>query len=225
MLSHISIFLCLLPALIVSKKLNEKIHEITLENSDQLYVGEWFVKFQAPWCPACRALEKDWAKMAEFIEPLNVNVGSVDITQEAELNGRFLVTSLPSIFHFKNGQVRQYFGKRNSDDLISYIEDADWEETPPLSAWRHPNAVPMKILSKLYSFSAVVKDFMDTLESKGYNQITIFGLLGLGTVIVGLFLGLLLVAITDFIWPQNYQPLPAKKDDDHGQENKSTGLV
>jgi len=42
---------------------------------------------------------------------------------------------------------------------------------------------------------------MDDLDKKGYSQLTIFALVGIFTVLAGLFLGLLLVAITDLFWP------------------------
>jgi len=204
--------------------------DITQENYQNLFNGEWLVKFHAPWCPACRALEKEWGQLADYLEPLNVNVGSVDVTQQAEINGRFMVTSLPTIFHFKNGQVRRYSGPRKMNDLLSYVEDGDYEEEAALNWWRHPNSAPMSALAKLYSFSSQIKEFMDDLDKKGYSQLTIFALVGIFTVLAGLFLGLLLVAITDLFWPppapetvrsdRKAAAKPDKNSDDEEEEEK-----
>ena len=71
---------------------------------------------------------------------------------------------------------------------------------------------------------------MDGLEAKGYSQITVFSLVGVFTILAGLFLGLLLVAVTDLIWPNYYNdqavpknPLAKKEkveDDEPEKEEK-----
>ena len=83
------------------------IYELTENNWKQTLEGEWFVKFYAPWCPACRAITSDWEKLAEYLEALGVKVGDVDVTQEALLNGKFMVTMLPTIFHGECGNLNK----------------------------------------------------------------------------------------------------------------------
>jgi len=177
------------------------IHELDNENWKQTLEGEWMVKFYAPWCPACRNMVSDWKKFAEYVEPLGVKVGDVDITKKALLNGRFMVTALPTIFHFKNGEIRQYTSRRKFDDLLNFIEDESYKTLDALPYYRHPDSIFMKALSYLYKASVSIKEVSDFLATKGYSSYTIYMLTGLFTIICGVVLGLLLVVVTDFIWP------------------------
>ena len=68
----------------------------------QVTSGEWMVKFYAPWCPACRSIEKEWSGLGAWAHnladgPLD-GVAEVDVTQAPGLSGRFIITSLPTIF-------------------------------------------------------------------------------------------------------------------------------
>jgi len=187
--------------IIVNYALDSPVHELNNDNWRQTLEGEWMVKFYAPWCPACRNMVSDWKKFAEYVEPLGVKVADVDITKEALLNGKFMVTALPTIFHFKNGEIRQYTSKRKFDDLLSFIEDKTYETLDPLPYYRHPDSIPMKSLSYLYKASVAIKELSDFLADKGYSSSTIYMLTGLATIVIGVVLGLLLVVVTDFIWP------------------------
>merc|ERR1711997_563380 len=153
----------------------------------------------------------DWKKFSEYVEPLGVKVGDVDITKESLLNGKFMVTALPTIFHFKNGEIRQYSDKRRFDDLLNYIEDESWKKSEPLPYYRHPDSIFMKGLSILYKMSVSIKDLSDFLAEKGYSSYTIYMLTGLATIVIGVVLGLLLVAVTDFIWPPKHHEINDRK--------------
>ena len=85
--------------------------------------------------------------------------------------------------------------------LFSFIEDAEYDEIVPVSWYSHPNSTLMKFLGKLYKFSFIGKEYVDKLSDLGYSNITIYALIGSLTVLAGLGLGLIMVAITDFIWP------------------------
>ena len=52
----------------------------------------------APWCPACKALTPIWDAVGDWSTDLDINVAAVDVTEEPGLSGRFMVTSLPSIY-------------------------------------------------------------------------------------------------------------------------------
>lgn len=52
----------------------------------------------APWCPACKQLEKTWEEYSSWAKDLNIHVAQVDVTVSPGLSGRFMVTALPTIF-------------------------------------------------------------------------------------------------------------------------------
>lgn len=196
------------------------IYELTENNWKQTLEGEWFVKFYAPWCPACRAITSDWEKLAEYLEALGVKVGDVDVTQEALLNGKFMVTMLPTIFHFKDGQIRQYSGQRSFETLMRFIEEKEWESVDALPYYRHPSSIPMAALSYLYKFSMVIKNFTEYLDDQGYASHTVYLITAAITVFIGIVLGLLMVAITDYFWPAVPQQ-PQSRDNKNSRRTES----
>ena len=96
--------LCLLLALcalsanasIASK--SRQLVRLNEENWQDALRGEWMLEFHAPWCPACKDLQKAWSAFAEWSHDLNVNVAEIDVTANPGLSGRFLVTALPTIY-------------------------------------------------------------------------------------------------------------------------------
>ena len=61
--------------------------------------GEWMLKFYAPWCPACRSIKSTWEELGKWDKDLGLDgVAQIDVTQSPGLSGRFLITSLPTIF-------------------------------------------------------------------------------------------------------------------------------
>ena len=94
----------------------------------------------APWCPACRDLQKAWNSFADWSKDLNINVAEVDVTTNPGLSGRFLVTALPTIYHVKDGVFRQYVGPRDKNDFISFVEDKRWSLLDPVPSYKHPDS-------------------------------------------------------------------------------------
>ncbi len=76
-----------------------KIVELNEDNWRTVLKGEWMILFFAPWCPACRALHPTWADFSDWTEDLELDgIAQVDVTENPGLSGRFLVTSLPTIY-------------------------------------------------------------------------------------------------------------------------------
>ncbi|KHN80852.1 Thioredoxin-related transmembrane protein 1 [Toxocara canis] len=73
---------------------------INEESWTDLLKGEWMVEFHAPWCPACKDLQKAWNAFADWSKDLNIKVAEVDVTVNPGLSGRFLVTALPTIYQY-----------------------------------------------------------------------------------------------------------------------------
>lgn len=211
----------LLTIVLCTTEHTEKGHNLLLsdKNWNQMLEGEWMVKFYAPWCPACRAMEETWndfAKWAALNDGHNIKVGSVDVTSEPALNGRFMITALPTIYHVINGEFRQYTSARDLDDFKEFINSNGWKEINPVSSWTSPTSFMMSSVSKLFSFSMELKSYHNTLNSDyGFPTWLSMLLFGLLIITIGLLLGMVLVLASDYFWgPPQYDDAIFKKEVD-----------
>ncbi|XP_062863310.1 thioredoxin-related transmembrane protein 4 [Trichomycterus rosablanca] len=164
--------------------------------------GEWMVKFYAPWCPACQHIQADWEAFAKQSQSMGVSVGNVDVTQQPGLSGRFLVTSLPTIFHAKDGTFRRYMSSRNAEDIQTYIAQKKWEAVEPVPGWKSPSSILMSGMAGLFRLSVWIRQMhtylTNTLGIPSWGSYVIFAIV---TLFLGLLLGLMLVLIADCICP------------------------
>uniref|UniRef100_A0AC35FFG3 Thioredoxin domain-containing protein n=1 Tax=Panagrolaimus sp. PS1159 TaxID=55785 RepID=A0AC35FFG3_9BILA len=172
------------------------------ENWEDVLKGEWMVEFHAPWCPACRDLQKAWNSFADWSKDLNIKVADVDVTTNPGLSGRFLVTALPTIYHVKDGIFRQYQGPRDKNAFISFIEDKRWSTIEPLPSYKHPNSPQMGVVAVFFKLSMAVRDFHNHLvENVGIPSWVSY--LGFATVTLalGCVLGFMIVCVIDYVFP------------------------
>jgi len=193
------------------------------ENWRDMLKGEWMVEFFAPWCPACKSLAPTWARFARSIIESNVKVAQIDVTNSPSLSGRFFVTALPTIYHVKNGEFRQYRGSRDEDALVRFIRLKEWKSIEAISAWKKPDTIHMSILSFFFKLSHTLKDFNGRLQEEyGLPSWGSYLLFAIGTVFVGAALGLLLVCVVDFLYPMkktHRQSFAETRDQDDGIED------
>jgi len=183
-----------------------KVISITDSNWKSILEGEWMVKFYAPWCPACRQLQPTWDKLAEWADARDVSIGAVDVTQQLGVNGRFMITALPTIYHIRDGKFRAYSGDRAMDDFTSFIQEEQWIKIDPIPSWKSPTGYLMGGLSKIFGLSVYLKDWHDHMSSDyGLPQWGVVSLFALTVLAVGLLLGAVLVFIGDWMWPDNYE--------------------
>ncbi|XP_787930.3 thioredoxin-related transmembrane protein 1 [Strongylocentrotus purpuratus] len=176
--------------------------KITDKDWSRTLEGEWLIKFYAPWCPACKSIMPVWKELSDWSQELNTNIAEVDVTEEPGLSGRFAVTSLPSIFHAKDGIFRRYLGPRTKDDLISLVEERKYEEIEPVAGWQSPNSIAMTILSWVFKMSMLVRITHTILtEEYGFPSWSSYGFFAVVTVMIGLILGMILVMVADFFFP------------------------
>ncbi|XP_076834784.1 thioredoxin-related transmembrane protein 4 [Brachyhypopomus gauderio] len=183
---------------------------ITDANWTLILEGEWMLKFYAPWCPACQHIQADWEVLARESENLGISVGKVDVTQQPGLSGRFLVTTLPTIFHAKDGGFRRYMSSRTAEDIRAYVVQRKWESVEPLPGWKSPSSIVMSGMAGLFRLSVWIRQIhtylMDTFGIPSWGSYVIFAII---TLFMGLLLGLMLVLIADCICPSR----PKRKED------------
>jgi len=185
--------------------------ELDDSNWKQILTGEWMIKFFAPWCGACRSAEAEYNRLAENSRKLGIRVAEVDITQQSGLAGRFLINSLPTFYHVKDGVFTRYNGDRTLDAYSNYIQRKTYETVESVHWLRHPNSIQMSALSLLFKSSEVMKSIHNTLTVEyGLPDWASYVAFIAATVVTGLLLGMVLVACMDmFTSPMPLQsPVP-----------------
>lgn len=192
---------------------------INEDNWEKLLANdEWMVEFFAPWCPACNRFEATWSQFALKANELNIQVGVADVNANPVLSGLFSVTSLPTVYHVKDGKYRIYNGNRDLNSLVEFIKLKQWQSVEPSSAWLSPNSFLIKLLSFLFKLTLYFKDIYTLLTEKyGYPVWAVITLFVIVTVAVGLLVGLFFVLLIDCFCttrktPQNV--FDNSKDDD-----------
>uniref|UniRef100_A0AAV2JCX4 Thioredoxin-related transmembrane protein 1 n=1 Tax=Knipowitschia caucasica TaxID=637954 RepID=A0AAV2JCX4_KNICA len=186
----------------IAKAKPDSLREVTDSNWEEILTGEWMIEFFAPWCPACQQLQSTWKEFADWGDDMGVNIAKVDVTEQPGLSGRFIITSLPTIYHCKDGVFRKYHGARTKDDFLSFIDEQKWKTIEPISSWFGPSSILMNAMSALFKLSMFIRrchNYMtDELGIPNWGSYVIFGLV---TLFSGLALGLLLVFIADYVFP------------------------
>ncbi|KAK7493422.1 hypothetical protein BaRGS_00015322 [Batillaria attramentaria] len=194
---------------LVSASKPDPLLKVTDDNWRMLLEGEWMVEFMAPWCPACRSFETTWRSLAEWSRDLDISVGVVDVTENPGLSGRFLVTSLPTIYHIKDGEFRVFQGERKESELLKFVDDKLWQDVTPVSSWTHPNSFQMGIVGFFFRCAMFIRSFYSTLTTKyGIPEWGCYLIFAVLTIITGLLLGLIFVVCCDWFFPAKYS-IPA----------------
>lgn len=164
--------------------------------------NEWMVEFYAPWCPACKNLAPTWELLAKWAGNGKISVAKIDVTTAPALSGRFFVTALPTIFHVKDGEFRQYRGSRNLESLQEFVENMQWEKLEKISEWKHPDSIQMTVVSYFFKLSHLLKELNNQLlKEYGLPVWASYAIFAIGTILIGAILGLILVCIIDFLFP------------------------
>ncbi|RNA18761.1 thioredoxin-related transmembrane 1 isoform X2 [Brachionus plicatilis] len=196
-------FLTLLASLVLVGACFAKLIEINEENWEHLLSkDEWMVEFFAPWCPACNRFESTWNEFSQKSAQLNIKVGAADVNANPVLSGLFSVTSLPTIYHVKDGQYRIYNSNRDLNSLVKFVSSQEWKSVDPSSSWLAPNSFLIKALSLLFKLTIYFKDIYTTLtETYGYPVWVVLTIFVVVTISLGLILGVLFIILIDFICP------------------------
>ncbi|XP_056327534.1 thioredoxin-related transmembrane protein 1 [Danio aesculapii] len=185
----------------------------------EILTGEWMIEFFAPWCPACQQLEPVWTEFAGWGDDLGVNIAKVDVTEHPGLTGRFIIMALPTIYHCKDGVFRRYQGERSKEDFLSFIEEKKWQSIEPVSSWFGPSSFLMNTMSILFKLSVFIRHCHNYLREKlGVSDWESYGIFAFAIIVAGLFLGLVMVIVADFVFPwrrfspyHHHKKLPARR--------------
>ncbi|TQV98776.1 hypothetical protein V2A60_007523 [Cordyceps javanica] len=83
----------------------------------------WFIKFYAPWCSHCKALQPTWEQLAKSMRG-KLNIGEVNCDKEKRLCKDVHAKAFPTILFFKGGERVEYRGLRGIGDFTKYADSA-----------------------------------------------------------------------------------------------------
>lgn len=113
-----------------------------------------------------------------------------------------MVTALPTIYHVKDGVFRQYSGGRDRDSLMNFVQQQKWSQVKPISNWKHPNSIQMSTVAQFFRWSYQIRAIHTHLvDHTGLPYWLSYALFALATILIGATLGLLIVAVIDFLFP------------------------
>ncbi|XP_035237078.1 thioredoxin-related transmembrane protein 4 [Anguilla rostrata] len=212
------------------QEVESKVLSVADTNWTLILEGEWMLLFYAPWCPACQQIKEEWDMFSRDSAPLDVSVGKVDVTQQPGLSGRFLVTTLPTIFHAKDGNFRRYLSSRTVEDFQSYITEKKWEVVEPVPGWKSPSSIVMTGMAGLFHLSVWIRQIHSYLtETQGLPAWTSYLIFAMATLLTGLILGLVLVLIADCLCPSRPRHKSGKKEeflkDDLSEDEANASLI
>lgn len=97
--------------------------ELTKSNFDaeiKSFAGLAIVDFWAEWCGPCRMMAPEIEQIAE--ERPDIKVCKVNIDENDDLANEFMVSAIPTVVLFRNGQVAAMsVGYKKKDDLIASL--------------------------------------------------------------------------------------------------------
>uniref|UniRef100_A0A0N4Z4P9 Thioredoxin-related transmembrane protein 1 n=1 Tax=Parastrongyloides trichosuri TaxID=131310 RepID=A0A0N4Z4P9_PARTI len=219
----VSLLILSITSLSLCSKKSKNLISLTEESWKQTLNGEWMIEFHAPWCPACKDLQKSWNAFADWSRDLNVKIAEVDVTINPGLSGRFLVTALPTIYHVKDGVFRQYSGPRDKSDFIAFVEEKKWKIIDPIPSYKNPDSPQMNIVALFFKLSMAVRDLHQQLvEKHGVPAWGSYALFGFVTLAVGCVLGFVIVCIIDVVFPTGGSPTKTDSGKKEKKEKKES---
>ncbi|XP_029111902.1 thioredoxin-related transmembrane protein 1-like isoform X2 [Scleropages formosus] len=118
----------------------------------------------------------------------------------------------------KDGVFRLYEGPRTKEDFLSFIDEKKWQDLEPISSWLGPSSFLMNIISGFYRLSMFTRNWHSYLtEHLGMPVWGSYVVFTLAVLFSGLVLGLIVVFITDCVFPSRWSYPP----DAYYQQNRA----
>ena len=84
--------------------------------------GNCIIDFWAEWCGPCKIMEPEFKKAAKEIK--SVKFAKVNVDDNYEIAGRFMVVSIPTMIFFKKGeQVDRLSGSVGLEEIKKRVKD------------------------------------------------------------------------------------------------------
>ncbi|VDO07936.1 unnamed protein product [Rodentolepis nana] len=180
---------------------------LNVNNWTAITSGEWMVKCHAPWCPACKLVAPEWEKFSALAPKYDIKVADLDCSSESAVAMIFTITSLPTIFHVKDGEFRITKGKRKASELIDFIEKREFELIEPESWYLHPKAIYTPAVVRFLDLCLSITKAHRAMVAYGVPAALSIVLVGTGVLASGAALGMLIICICEYFCPPRPQIL------------------
>ena len=92
----------------------------------------WFILFHAPWCGHCKALQPEWAALAEGYTG-RAHLAEVDVDADAQIAERHDVNGYPTLLDIRGGRFIAYTGGRTAAAMSAHLS-RQWSAAEAASA-------------------------------------------------------------------------------------------
>ena len=147
----------------------------------------------APWCGHCKSLAPKFVEAEELTsqdDGVTTNFAEVDCAHDKSKKTckRFDVRGFPTLVFLSHGNLVEYEGKRETDDLVKFAS-ADWD-SEPFGAWIHEaeehhkimiDGIPEELTAWKEFMNGLIKDMNELYQLKK-NAIVV-------TLVVGFLFG------------------------------------
>ncbi|VDK39836.1 unnamed protein product [Taenia asiatica] len=165
------------------------------------------VEFYAPWCPACNLVAVEWKRFAELAPRHDVKVAQLDCSTESAVAMIFTITSLPTIFHVKDGVFRSVKGKRKTEQLLDFIVNREFELIEPTTWSLPPNAFYMPAVVRFLDLCLSITKAHKAMIEYGVPASLSIILVGTGVLASGAAIGMLILCVCEYFCPPRPQIL------------------